>query len=291
MPAKTIVNLQVLLHIMPTFKCPHCELPLALNGRSYRCQNNHTYDIAREGYVNLLLSQHKKSRNPGDSKEMINSRQRFLNKGYYQILADAVAELVSADDRVLDIGCGEGYYLAQLRQARPSLQLAGIDMSKTAVRLAAKRKMDAQLSNCKLAVISAYALPFFDGVFETAVSIFSPISPAETARVLVENGRLLMVGPGEEHLRGLAEQIYDEIVPHEGNHSLLDEAPEFKLQSQQEIKETITVAGEDVHDLLMMTPYYWHSKPEQQEKLANLSQLETTIHFYINEYRRSSLQT
>ena len=271
---------------MPTYKCPHCDLPLALNGRSYRCENNHTYDIAREGYVNLLLSQHKKSRNPGDSKEMINSRQRFLNKGYYQILADTIAQLVQTDERVLDIGCGEGYYMEQLRQAHPSLTLAGIDMSKTAVRLAAKRKMDAQL-----AVISAYALPFFDAEFETAVSIFSPISPAETARVLAKNGRVIMVGPGEEHLRGLVSQIYDEIVPHEGNHGVLDEADEFTVQSQQEIKETITIAGEDVHDLLMMTPYYWHANPEQQEKLANLPQLETTIHFYINEYRRSSLQT
>ncbi len=271
---------------MPLFKCPHCDLPLALESRSYRCENNHTYDVAREGYVNLLLSQHKKSRNPGDSKEMINSRQRFLNKGYYQILADTIAQMVDADERVLDIGCGEGYYMERLRAAMPSLSLAGIDMSKTAVRLAAKRKMNAQL-----AVISAYALPFFDEEFETAVSIFSPISPAETGRVLVKNGRLLMVGPGEEHLRGLAEQIYDKIVPHEGNHGVLDEADEFVLQSQQEIKETITVAGEDVHDLLMMTPYYWHTKPEQQEKLANLPQLETTIHFYINEYRRSSLQT
>ncbi len=266
---------------MLIFKCPHCGLPLTVESRSYRCDNNHTYDIAREGYVNLLLSQHKKSRHPGDSKEMIRSRQRFLNKGYYQILADAVAQSTGRSQNLLDIGCGEGYYMEILRAAIPSLHLAGIDMSKTAVRLAAKRKM-----NAHLAVISAYALPFFDEVFDTAVSIFSPISPEETGRVLAENGRLIMVGPGEEHLRTLAEQIYERIVPHKGNYDLLDDAAAFTLQSQQEIKQSIIVDGEDVHDLLMMTPYYWHTKPEQQEKLAQLPQLETNIHFYINIYEK-----
>lgn len=270
------------------FKCPICDLPLALQEASYTCKNKHTYDVSREGYVNLLLSQHKRSRHPGDSQEMLKSRQRFLNNGYYKILSDAIIRCVdissqTSNQRLLDIGCGEGYYMQQLceasRRASIPLFLAGIDISKPGVRLAARRKIDAQL-----AVISAFQLPFFDKSFDTALSVFSPVCVSETTRVLADNGRIIMVGPGEGHLTGLTSHIYDRIIPHEGNYQVLSTAPELKLQDQQEIKEIISVKGEDIPDLLSMTPYYWHIQPEQKNKLTTLDLLETPIHFYIRTY-------
>lgn len=274
------------------FKCPICNLPLTLHSASYACKNKHTYDVSREGYVNLLLSQHKRSRHPGDSQEMIKSRQRFLNNGYYQVLSDAIIRCVdisaqTSSQRLLDIGCGEGYYMQQLREvsnrASIPLFLAGIDVSKPGVLLAAKRKIDAQL-----AVISAFLLPFFDKSFDTVLSIFSPICASETTRILSDNGRIIMVGPGEQHLTGLTSHIYDRTIPHEGNYQVLDTAPEFKLQDQQEIKEIISVKGEDILDLLNMTPYYWHIQLEQKHKLTTLDLLETSIHFYIRTYVKTN---
>jgi 23S rRNA (guanine745-N1)-methyltransferase len=278
------------------FKCPSCNQALILQADAqpqvYRCSNNHSFDLAREGYLNLLLAQHKRSRNPGDSDEMIRSRQRFLATGHYSPLSDAIVAAVANsglgfDQTVLDLGCGEGHYMQQLReasnQASAGLKLFGMDISKFAVRLAAKRKIDA-----RLVVDSVYAIPLFENRIDTAVSVFSPISAEETARVLKPGGRLIMVGPGEDHLSGLTALIYQQSLPHRGNYTGLENAQKFRLQEQIEIKQTMVVTGSDILDLLKMTPYYWHSRPEQQELLATLDTLETPIHFYLNIYQNQS---
>ena len=285
------------------FKCPSCDQALILQEdtqpRTFRCNNQHSFDLAREGYLNLLLAQNKRSRNPGDSDEMIRSRQRFLNAGYYQPLSDAIVAAVSKaasgpEQAVLDLGCGEGYYMQQLRIASdltvsdlkkepPKLKLLGMDISKFAVRLAAKRKMDA-----RLAVDSVYSIPLFENRVDTAISVFSPISVEETARVLKPGGQLIMVGPGTDHLSGLTSLIYEQSLPHGGNTASLEKASQFNLLEQIEIKQSIVVSGSDILDLLKMTPYYWHSRPEQQTMLATLDKLETVIHFNINIYQNQS---
>jgi 23S rRNA (guanine745-N1)-methyltransferase len=239
--------------------------------------------MAKEGYLNLHLAQHRRSRNPGDSDEMIRSRQRFLNAGYYEDLALAIVsgiEQSAANNRLLDIGCGEGYYLAQIRKAYPDMQLLGIDIAKTAVRLAAKRKINAQL-----AVDSGFKIPLFDSSVDTAISVFSPICATETSRVLRPGGQLIMVGPGEHHLSGLTRYIYDQPSAHGGNYQSLDSSPEFELLKQSEVVKDISVEGSEIADLLHMTPYYWHAKPEQQERLAELPRLETKIEFTIRWYK------
>lgn len=274
------------------YKCPVCEQSMTLDSRSYRCANNHTFDEAKEGYVNLHLVQHKRSKNPGDNAEMIASRRDFLNKGYYQSLSNAITDWVSSSplslqQRLLDVGCGEGYYLQQLRAASLTsdgrLELAGIDVSKPAVRLAAKRKMDVQL-----AVINADALPFFSQSFDTLLSVFAPLNVSEALRVLKADGHLLMVGPGETHLSGLVAHIYDQATPHQGNYQILDGVDEFRLVDEIEIKHEVTIAGTDVLDLLTMTPYYWHTSEEQKVNLSQLESLTTVLHFYLKIYQVKS---
>ena len=229
---------------------------------------------------------------PGDSSQMVKSRQRFLNGGYYQPLADALITAVNNcplgfEQRLLDIGCGEGYYLQQLANAAKSsntnLKLVGLDISKAGVRLAANRKLGAQL-----VVDSAYKIPLFDNSIDTALSVFSPICPDETARVLSADGLLMMVGPGEEHLTGLTAQIYEQHQPHGGNFNVLDEHPAFDLKEQIDVKTSITVKGPDILDLLTMTPYYWHTSAEQQEQVAALTLLTTPVHFSLRIYQRTS---
>ena len=219
---------------------------------------------------------------------MMRSRQRFLNGGYYQTLADGIISALiktplGFQQTLLDIGCGEGYYLQQLRNAAMSgdanLQLLGLDISKIGVRLAAKRSLNAQLL-----VDSAYKIPLFENSIDTALSVFSPICPNETARVLSNGGILIMVGPGEDHLTGLTAHIYDQHQPHSGNFKILDEHADFTLVDKVEIKAEINVEGEEILDLLTMTPYYWHTSVKQQALLATLDKLSTPIHFYLRTY-------
>ena len=275
-----------------SFKCPSCSKELIKKEKTYRCENNHTYDEAKEGYVNLLLAQHKKSKNPGDNDEMIKSRQTFLNKRYYSSLSSAIVDIVASSkdgfhQNILDIGCGEGYYMNELRVAsidkKERLTLCGIDISKTAVKLAGKRKIDALIS-----VASSYDLPFFNNSFQTILSVFSPVSAREIERLLKSKSHIIMVGPAEEHLKGLTAHIYDEVIPHKGNYSVLENEKAFELKEQIEIKEKITVKQEDILDLLRMTPYYWQTTVEIKEKILALNELKTTIHFYIQVYKKIS---
>jgi 23S rRNA (guanine745-N1)-methyltransferase len=273
-----------------SFKCPSCNEALIKENRTYRCENKHTYDEAKEGYVNLLLAQHKKSKNPGDNDEMIKSRQAFLNKGYYSALSDAIVQIIASSEHgfnqnLLDVGCGEGYYMNELRTAskerKEDLTLCGIDISKTAVKLAGKRKM-----NALIAVASSYDLPFFDNSFHTILSVFSPVSASEIKRLLKSESCIIMVGPAQEHLKGLTAHIYDEVIPHKGNYSVLENEKAFILKEQIEIKEEITVKQEDILNLLRMTPYYWQTTVEIKEKILALSELKTTIHFYVQVYKK-----
>ncbi|PIQ27954.1 23S rRNA (guanine(745)-N(1))-methyltransferase [bacterium (Candidatus Blackallbacteria) CG17_big_fil_post_rev_8_21_14_2_50_48_46] len=266
------------------FKCPVCHTPLNPEGRSFFCPQRHTFDLAKQGYLNLLLAQNKRSRQPGDSDEMIQNRQKFLNAGYYRSLAEAVVDLLQAlsAQKILDMGCGEGYYLQALRSGLgPQTDLAGVDISKFAVLQAAKRKLNAQL-----AVASSYALPFFENGFDTLLSIFAPLSASEALRLLPAGGRVLMVGPGPIHLQGLMAEIYQEVFLHQGNFEVLEGAAEFKLEQQLEVRSQITVAGEDILPLLTMTPYYFHTPLEHKHKLMQLPQLETPIDFELRVYQR-----
>lgn len=273
-----------------SLKCPVCNEALRREKNSYLCANRHTYDLAKEGYLNLLLSQHKRSKNPGDSDEMIRSRQAFLNKGYYKTLSDTIAQQLlsmpqGVEQKILDVGCGEGYYMETISNAlgKSNFSLCGIDISKSAVKLAGKRKMGATLC-----VASAYDLPFFDESFSSIVSVFSPVSAVEIERLLKPDGKIIMVGPAEEHLKGLTTYIYDEVLPHKGNYSVIDECENFSLKKEIEIKEEIVIKQEDILDLLRMTPYYWQITVEKKEKILALSELRTTVHFYIRVYGKKN---
>lgn len=272
-----------------SLKCPVCSLELVLQSNSYVCNNNHVFDISKYGYVNLLMVNQKRSKIPGDSEEMIKSRSAFLSKAYYSHLSEKINQLVyesfsKENQNILDIGCGVGYYLGELKNnftGDNSLNLYGIDISKSAVQLAAKRK----ISNAKLAVASAYNLPFLNESFDVAYCVFSPISINENARVLKKDGIFIMVGAGEEHLRGLTKYIYDTFVPHGGN-NILNNNEEFELLESLEIKENINVRQEDILDLIKMTPYYWKMTKEQLERVNSLENMETPIHFYIKKYKK-----
>ncbi len=264
------------------FKCPLCDLVLVHEGRSYVCQNRHNFDEATEGYVNLLPVQDKSSKQPGDNEEMARSRQEFLNKGYYQPLASRVAQLIGGRAVILDAGCGEGYYLEQIhKEFKTKPTLLGVDISKAMVRRAGKRKIGAQL-----AVGSNYKLPLFDGSVDAVISVFAPVGSSEIARVLKPGGLFVMVGPGALHLAELVTQIFGSAVPHKGNYHALTDAA-LILKQEEELKSHLTVAGEDIGNLLAMTPYGWHAAAEQKERLIKFESLDVTTHYVIRTYCRA----
>lgn len=278
-----------------SLKCPNCNTPLHLQEKAYICDNQHQFDIAKEGYINLLLAQRKRSRNPGDNKEMMLCRRQFLEAGHYDFLIDAIAELIKKHPtmthqaNLIDIGCAEGYYAHTLKERLHSstssnspLNIFGIDIAKDGVKLAAKRKSFAQLS-----VSSAYDLPFFNNSFEYALSVFSPLAFDEAARILKPSGLLITVGPAPNHLQGLAEKIYTSFKPHKNIFSE-NPHPQFQQINTQTIEHNSVIYGKHIYPLLTMTPYYWSCSPEQQAQFKEMDALDTLVAFKVQAYRYCS---
>ena len=257
--------------------CPVCGLPLFQEGRSLRCENRHSFDIAKEGYVNLLRSG-KSGDLIGDDKTSARCRRDFLNKGYYSILKDSlVALFADKEGKLLDICCGEGSYTSALGE-NSALSVFGFDISREMVRLAAKR------GNGTFFVANMAAIPVGDDTFDYAVHLFAPFNEKEFARILKPGGRLYAVIPGKEHLFGLKEAAYD--TPYY-NDEKLPETRELKLVGTQKVSGNITLeTQEDIDAVFRMTPYYFHTSMKDKEKLAALDILETPISFVIAEFEK-----
>ena len=262
----------------PMLICPVCGGALSFGDKAARCPHGHSYDIAREGYINLLRSS-KSGDRIGDSKDSARSRRDFLNRGYYAPLRDALTGLF-ADKRgtLLDICCGEGYYTAALG-TNPSLTVYGFDISKEMVRLAAKR------GGASYFVANLSAIPVEDGSFDWAVHLFAPFNEREFARVLKPGGSLYSVVPGRRHLWGLKAALYDSPYVHD---EALPATEHLSVKGTQKITAHITLASpQDIDAVFRMTPYYYHTSQRDKEKLAALSSLETEIEFVIAQYEKT----
>ena len=268
------------------FICPKCKGALTVReGGAAKCPLGHSYDRAKEGYYNLLLS--SVGGTHGDNREMVAARRDFLDTGAYLPLAKRVAELVSSHTAeggtVLDLGCGEGYYThavaSATQNANKSLQILGFDISKDAVRLAAKRD-----KSLDLAVASSYDIPLPDLSVDTAVNVFSPLALSETARILRTGGTFIMAIPAERHLWGLKSALYD--TPYL-NTVDTDELTGFELISRERIAYRLTLDTQDkIHALFMMTPYAYRTSAEGRARLASLTSLETEVEFYLFTYKK-----
>lgn len=275
---------------MSGFVCPVCGKALSESGGAVRCAANHSFDKAKEGYVNLLLASRMRTKAPGDSKEMVAARNRFLNGGGYAPFAAELARLCAELARkeggvlhILDAGCGEGYYdeaiCAELERQGLPFRLAGFDISKAAVRLAAKRK----LPGAQFAVASSFAAPVESGWADVVLNIFSPFAGEEFHRCLAPGGTLIYAVPTADHLMGLKDVLYDE--PYENPCQQVDYQG-FALAGETRVEESITVEGQAIGDLFAMTPYYWKTPAEGSTRLAKLERLETPIGFRFLLYDR-----
>jgi len=270
--------------------CPLDGEPLAQEGNTWRCAQGHSFDIARQGYVNLLPVQNKRSRDPGDSKAMIVARQEFLAAGFYQPIADAVAGAVlsgtdsSAELSCLDAGCGEGYYLRQLAArcgsadsgdshsgAGQVLNLMGLDISKWAVQAAARQ--DKQVA---WAVGNNANLPVLSATLDYVLCMFGFPVYAEFLRVLKPGGKLLMVDAGADHLRELREIIYPTLKA--ARPPQTQPPAGFTQGETQQLRFTAQLPdAQQISNLLIMTPHLYRASAEGRAKAEQLTELTVTV--------------
>ena len=273
-----------------TFCCPLCGEPLSRQEHRAVCGKGHSFDIARQGYVHLLPVNRMHAKVPGDSREMVEGRRRFLDGGYYALfrkelcrLAQRCAGELGAPQglglTLCDAGCGEGYYTRGLEEALPQATICGFDISKLAVKAAAGR-----YKSLEWAVASSFAIPLPTAGVQLLTNVFSPLAAEEFARVVAPGGYFLYAVPGERHLYGMKELLYEE--PYENPHRET-EYPGFQFVERTSVRGEITLPdSQTAMDLFTMTPYYWKTGVEGVRRLEACSGLTTEIAFDFLVYRR-----
>ena len=263
--------------------CPICVEQQNLTDRQYRCIHNHSFDVARQGYVNLLTVQQKHSLNPGDTREQVLSRREFLEAGFYAPIADTLIETakeLGLSGQILDVGCGEGYYSSRLADALEA-PLTGLDISKEAVRCAAAKYKGKQW----LCATAAH-IPVEDGSVDLMTSLFALTLPEEYSRVLAQDGYYFQVLACQDHLLTLKSIIYDELKLKEKDS--VPELPGFELVRSIPIRFAFTVEGEQIQNLFSMTPHVFRIGKEGAERLKNTKTLTDTASCVLNVYRKQS---
>ena len=260
--------------------CPIDDLPLQFLDGSLSCPSGHQYDIGKPGYANLLSVQHKRSKAPGDSKEMVTARNTFLAKGYYEPIANLLAQLlerIAGDElTVVDAGCGEGYYLEAIDSlAGKQLHLVGFDISKWAIQRAARRCAATWL------VASNKRVPLADKSADVVLDMFGFPNFDSFQRILKTSGRLFCVAPAAQHLIELRNIIYPRVKQTSGR----DYPVPFTLVSRETLTYGLTLAQQDLDNLLTMTPHFYRAPKEGLARLQSLKQLEITVDVNIDELR------
>lgn len=251
--------------------CPVCRQKLNNRDTALVCPNNHCFDYAKEGYVNLIVGS-KSGDRQGDSKESARARHSFLNKDYYICLKNAIKSRMTGT--VLDICCGDGYYDDY------DGELYGFDISKEMVRLASKGH-----KNHTYFVANLANIPLESESVDTAVHLFAPFNGKEFGRILKPDGVLYSVIPGENHLFEMKEIIYS--TPYK-NDEKTPECSELSLVSKTKISDKIKIGREDLKELFSMTPYYYRTCAQDKEKLEKTDITELSVEFVILEYRKQN---
>lgn len=269
------------------YQCPLCQQALSQIDKTFKCSNNHQFDLAKEGYVNLMPAHHKHSKNPGDNKEMMQARRRFLEGHHYDPMRQSVAKLCAkylknTNHQLLDIGCGEGYYTAQVAQSLSEQSVAssvfGLDISKVAIRYAAKR-----YPNCHFSVASSHRLPFADHSLDAILRIYAPCKAEELSRCLNQSGIVITVTPAGRHLYQLRERIYDGVKLHSEEPEMMDG---FTLAHQEKLNYMMALPGQEAFDLLQMTPFAWKASDELRQELNSATLFECEADFMLRIYRK-----
>lgn len=261
--------------------CPVCRQRLELVSKTWRCEQGHSYDIAKQGYVNLHVVQHKHSKNPGDTPESVDARRAFLQGGYYQPLQQAVVHLLKdlKAKMVLDIGCGDGYYTSAMQQVVE--QCIGVDIAKNAVQRAAKLN-----DKVTWVVGTGATLPVIDQSMDVCTSLFSPIPQTEILRVLKDDGYLIVVTPATDHLYAMREALFEQVNPHTPQKFVEQLQDLFELKEQQVIDAPLVLDQQALKNLIAMTPYAYKASPERRMQLEQKAHLQVIASFQIYLFQK-----
>lgn len=272
---------------MLAWSCPVCQLALQCGHERWFCSSNHSFDLAKSGYANLLLANQKASKQPGDSVTMLKSRRAFLEAGHFAPIAQTVSDAINALSwppetqpySLLDIGCGEGYYLRFLASTlKGQWTMAGLDIAKDGVQMAAKRD-----SRSTWVCASSARIPVADCSLDVLLRIFAPSDLAQSLRVLRNNGLLVTVTPAAQHLYEVKQVLYDSVRLHEKTPPPVG----FQLVDEREVSFTLSLdRQEHIQALLNMTPFFWRGHSTGREHLLQQSVLTVQVAVWVNTYRK-----
>ena len=239
------------------FACPICQENLTLLESSLKCNNRHSFDLAKFGYVNLA-PQIKQSANY--DKENFQNRQQILEAGFYQAILEVVSDLLSNSKNaktILDIGCGEGFYSRKLQERHPDKTFYAFDISKASVQIASKSEPNWAVN---WFVGDLARLPIKDASMDILLDIFSPANYGEFRRVLSKDGILIKVIPTENHLKEIRQRVQDQLTNKDySNQDIKSHFQEpFTILSNQTASLTKTITTDQLQALLSMTPLLFH---------------------------------
>ncbi len=262
-----ILNLNAMTSAM--LICPICRTTLVLQNKTYVCQNHHSYDVAKDGYVNLHVVQHKNSHNAGDTTLSVQARRRFLVGGFYAPAKSAIIQIIKTLEaqKVLDIGCGEGYYTCGLGEVVN--EVIGVDIAKSAIQAASKayKGQADKKNNITWVVGTGAVLPVADGSIDVCTSFFSPLPKQEMLRVLKPRGHLLIATPAPHHLYALRDRLFDTVNLHNPTKFIHELSPEFTLLNEWQIDTPMQLGSQSLSDLMDMTPYAYKAKLDKKATL------------------------
>ena len=262
--------------------CPLDGHPLRLQSASLQCDQGHQFDLARQGYCHLLPVQDKRSKDPGDSKAMVQARSTFLDSGLYQSIAELLHQQVDAllipskVVRIADAGCGEGYYLNELKQRLLAdgveSRCIGFDISKWAVQKATRRN-----AHISWLVASNRQPPIAKDYLDIMLCMFGFPQFEAFAKTIKIGGYLLMLDAGVNHLIELRHQLYDTIKPARIHDACPEQQAGFQQISTCSLTTTIQVKGDLLQHLLLMTPHFFKVSEAVRSKVLALTELELTL--------------
>jgi len=258
--------------------CPACGSLLEWGKKDCRCANGHSFDLAKEGYANLLLSHQRRSSHPGDDSNMIQARRRFFDSGAFNPLAKLTSQTISPAQSVLDVGCGEGHFLGALSETRDG-QFFGVDVSKEAVRCAARRYKKAKW----IVANGMRRLPFANHSLDVILSVLAPRNPEEFSRILKPDGTLILGVPGPNHLIELRSKLAANAGDFEekADEAAAKCAPHFAETHRELLSYQQTLNAAQLADLIQMTPIFWCSSPEAKADIQQLDELAVTVSFVL----------